>query len=656
MYVSADGGEFLPWVQNTTLTESTFVGEAGHTYAFYSVALDHAGSPEAAPAVADAVTATPGGSAVIGDFVWHDANADGVQNAGEAGLAEVAVNLYRADGSLVASATTDDLGAYQFAGLGLADQYYLEVVAPAGYGFGLPNQGADDALDSDVAATTGRTATFAVVNGPNARWDAGLFRLSTLGGQVWNDADGDGTRDANEAALPGWTVYLDLDDDGRPDADEPSRLTDADGRYAFTDLRPGTYVVAQVVPPGWVQTTPGAAGANATGYRPTTTFTGSLAEMSSPGGGPAATAAAGGDTGAAYQAAPDLINLDAFRADPRFSGVTGAGYAVVVIDTGVDVDHPFFGPDADGNGVADRIVYQYDFADRDGDATDRTGHGSHVTSLVASQDGRYLGLAPGVNVIALKVFGDNGRGYFSSVEQALDWVIGHAAEYNVVAVNLSVGDGMNWDAAAGMYGLGDELAALTGMGVVTVAAAGNSYGLYGREGLAYPAADPNTISVGAVWDGDRGGPWGFGRLGTDYTTGADRVVSFSQRSGSMLDVLAPGAVIGGANATGGVAWLRGTSMAAPQVTGAAVLAQQLAETHLGRRLSPAELRYLLRSSGAAVVDGDDEQDSVPNTGHTFYRLDVHALAAAVLAYDGSLPADPPRPAAAAATPARSGRR
>ena len=50
--------------------------------------------------------------------------------------------------------------------------------------------------------------------------------------------------------------------------------------------------------------------------------------------------------------AGELIGLPAFRSDPNFAGIDGSGYSVVIIDSGLDLDHPFFGPDADGNGVA----------------------------------------------------------------------------------------------------------------------------------------------------------------------------------------------------------------------------------------------------------------------------------------------------------------
>ena len=57
----------------------------------------------------------------------------------------------------------------------------------------------------------------------------------------------------------------------------------------------------------------------------------------------------------APSAADQLICLDQFRADQRFSSIDGAGYAAVIIDDGLDRDHPFFGPDANRNGVADRV-------------------------------------------------------------------------------------------------------------------------------------------------------------------------------------------------------------------------------------------------------------------------------------------------------------
>ena len=311
---------------------------------------------------------------------------------------------------------------------------------------------------------------------------------------------------------------------------------------------------------------------------------------------------------------------------------------VVVIDTGIDLDHPFFGSDANADGMSDRIVFQYDFADGDADATDVRGHGSHVTSIVASSDPNHLGIAPGVDIIHLKVFSDDGRGQFSDAEQALQWVVDHAQTYNVAAVNLSFGDRGNWDYAAGRFGIGDELDALAAMDVIVVASAGNSFATEGsRTGVAYPAADPNTIAVGAVWDSDSGGPWNFGGYGTDYSTGPDRITVFSQRHGELIDVFAPGAIITGADAVGGVMAMSGTSQAAPYVTGAAILVQQIALETIGRTITPHEFRTLLRVTGRTIVDGDDENDSVINTGLSYHRLDVLALAEAITTLDADNP-------------------
>ncbi len=106
-----------------------------------------------------------------------------------------------------------------------------------------------------------------------------------------------------------------------------------------------------------------------------------------------------------------LIRLDQFRADPRFAGINGQGQTVVVLDTGVNLDHPFFGADADHNGVADRVVYSFDFTGTNSaNANDANGHGSNVASIVGSQDATYTGMAPGCNIIALKVLNDSGSG------------------------------------------------------------------------------------------------------------------------------------------------------------------------------------------------------------------------------------------------------
>ncbi|NBU60135.1 MAG: DUF4214 domain-containing protein, partial [Betaproteobacteria bacterium] len=165
--------------------------------------------------------------------------------------------------------------------------------------------------------------------------------------------------------------------------------------------------------------------------------------------------------------------LDAFLADGRFNGISGAGQTVVVIDSSFDLDHPAFGADADRDGVADRIIFSADFSmERDGANTRLTSidkHGTHVASLVASELRNAPGMAPDANLILLQALTEIGGGTDNDIQQALQWVIRNAALYNVVAVNLSLGAGDN-DAVATFGPMSDEFAALVQLGVVPLVA------------------------------------------------------------------------------------------------------------------------------------------------------------------------------------------
>ncbi|MFO1020977.1 MAG: S8 family serine peptidase [Planctomycetales bacterium] len=326
-----------------------------------------------------------------------------------------------------------------------------------------------------------------------------------------------------------------------------------------------------------------------------------------------------------------LIHIDQFRADPIFAGVDGTGFSTVIIDTGIDLNHPFFGPDSDNNGVADRIVYSYDFSDDDdSDASDFDGHGSNVASIAASSDGTYTGMAPGANIIALKVFPDDPSSGASIVDivQALDWVVAHVDQYNIASVNLSLGGGFYTTAQTGGY-LASDFAALVAKDVFVVSASGNDfYGNNSQQGVSYPAADVNSLSIGAVYDGNVGG-FSYGSGAVAYSTGPDRITPFSERSSTLTTVFAPGAPIKGAGPDGDLLTEHGTSQASPHIAGIGALVQQLAVRDLGRRLTQAEFASLLKSTGATINDGDDEDDNVTNTGLDFKRVDVYELGKAI---------------------------
>jgi ELWxxDGT repeat protein len=80
----------------------------------------------------------------------------------------------------------------------------------------------------------------------------------TISGAVYDDVDGDGTRDAGEAGIGGVTVFLDADADGVLDAGETAVASGAgSGAYVFEDVQGGqTYRVATVAPAGYAATAP----------------------------------------------------------------------------------------------------------------------------------------------------------------------------------------------------------------------------------------------------------------------------------------------------------------------------------------------------------------------------------------------------------------
>jgi hypothetical protein len=121
-------------------------------------------------------------SAVIGDCVWHDMNADGIQDSSETGIAGVMVSLYRCDSSLVATTTTRDGGRYTFPDKRstyrlMPGDYYVRVCAPSGYVFSPQNQGGDPQWDSDADPETGRTPCFSLgMAQRDLSRDAGLYQ------------------------------------------------------------------------------------------------------------------------------------------------------------------------------------------------------------------------------------------------------------------------------------------------------------------------------------------------------------------------------------------------------------------------------------------------------------------------------------------------
>lgn len=108
---------------------------------------------------------------LLGNRVWLDKNADGVQSPEEQGVGGVCVNLYDADGELIQQTSTDSNGYYGFNVE--AGRYSIEFVKPEGWEFTEPNVGYED-TDSDAGQAAGRTEAIRV-DSDVRHWDAGLL-------------------------------------------------------------------------------------------------------------------------------------------------------------------------------------------------------------------------------------------------------------------------------------------------------------------------------------------------------------------------------------------------------------------------------------------------------------------------------------------------
>ncbi len=272
----------------------------------------------------------------------------------------------------------------------------------------------------------------------------------------------------------------------------------------------------------------------------------------------------------------------------------GQGVGVAIVDSGINPQDDFY-TIMGRNRLVAAVNYNEGYNQH---VYDVYGHGNHVAGLIggsgARSNGAYIGVAPGVDLINVKVTDDQGAATMSNVIRGLQWVYDNRARYNIRVVNLS----MNSSVAESYHinPLDAALEVLWFSGIVVVVSAGNN----ATSGVLYPPAnDPFVITVGAT--DDKGTP----------NIADDSLAAFSAYGVTSEGIVKPDLVAPGTNLVSLMSagttelarrhpthvvetWyfqMSGTSMAAPVVAGAAALLLQDEPN-----LTPHQVKYRLMAT------------------------------------------------------------
>ncbi len=259
--------------------------------------------------------------------------------------------------------------------------------------------------------------------------------------------------------------------------------------------------------------------------------------------------------------------ISRINAPQTWNTTNGAAVKVAVLDTGIDTKHPDLLNNLKGGFSAVGYTTSYN---------DDNGHGTHVAGTIAAVNNTVgvVGVAPQVNLYAIKALDRRGNGYLSDVIEGLDWAVANGMQ----VVNMSLGTASN------IQSLRDAVIRANAAGIVQVAAAGNE-----SAAVIFPAAYPEVIAVAA--------------------TDSANVVAYFSNYGPTVDLAAPGVKIYSTYKGQIYATLSGTSMATPHVSGAAALLLSVpakCDLDMDGRCSPTEVQQRLEATatdlGAAGKD------------------------------------------------------
>ncbi len=296
---------------------------------------------------------------------------------------------------------------------------------------------------------------------------------------------------------------------------------------------------------------------------------------------------------------PDVVGADlAWQ-----QGENGSGVTVAVLDTGLAL-HPGLVLSVDGQ-VKGRMVAWKDFVDKAKLPFDPNGHGTHVAGIIANSqvgaDDEWVGVAPGVGLVGVRVLNEEGAGTYEKVIQGIQWVVSHKDEYHIRVINLSLVSQVQSPYWADP--LNQAVMQAWSKDIVVVVAAGN--GGPGPMSVGVPGNNPYVITAGAFTDNFTPNDWNDDYL-APFSAAGPTLDGFVKP-----DVVAPGAhMVSSMLPTSYVArhhladkvtplyyTMAGTSQAAAVVSGVAALI-------IGQhpRLTPDQVKYRLMVTAFPWVD------------------------------------------------------
>ena len=261
---------------------------------------------------------------------------------------------------------------------------------------------------------------------------------------------------------------------------------------------------------------------------------------------------------------PELLSwgIERIFADLAWSSTKGTGVKLAILDTGINLDHP----DLQSN-----IKGSINFIKPKKTGDDDNGHGTHVAGIAAAVDNEIgvIGTGPEISLYAVKVLDKKGNGWLSDLIEALNWCV----ENRIQVINMSFGS------TTDNLSFHEAIVTAFNAGILMISSAGNN----GSSGgiIEFPAKYPEVIAVSAV---DQ----------------FNRFASFSS-SGPEIEFIAPGVNIFSTYKNGSYAFMEGTSMASPFVSGTAALLMTMPiqvryDLDHDNQWDPAEIRLKLKET------------------------------------------------------------